>query len=74
MKKILNIFKSLLWMIFFVFAFVPALIILIVTDIREENRSIRIFLKGNVKKDSNKKVSSSNQEVSGSLQFVPDTV
>jgi hypothetical protein len=72
MKKILNIFKSLLWIIFFVFAFVPSLLILIVTDIREENKTIRMFLKSNTGEYSNKKITSSNQDVSDTLQFLPD--
>ena len=74
MKKILNIFKSLLWIIFFVFAFVPSLLILIVTDIREENKTIRMFLKSNTGEYSNKKITSSNQDVSDTLQFLPDPV
>lgn len=72
MKKIINVFSRILWIIFFVFAFVPALIILIVTDIREENRTIRMFLKNNAGEFSNKKVTSSNQDVSDILQFVAD--
>jgi hypothetical protein len=74
MKKTLNIFSSILWIIFFVIAFVPALIILIVTDIREENRIIRMFGKDNSGGYSNKKITSSNQNVSDSLQFAADRV
>jgi hypothetical protein len=74
MKKILNIFSRILWIILFVIAFVPALIILIVTDIREENRIIRMFGKGNTRGYSDKKITSSNHDVSGSLQFVADPV
>lgn len=74
MKKIINVFSRILWIIFFVFAFVPALIILIVTDVREENRIIRMFLKNNTGEYSNKKVTRSNQGVSDTLQFVPDPV
>jgi hypothetical protein len=55
-----------------VFAFVPSLLILIVTDIREENKTIRMFLKSNTGEYSNKKITSSNQDVSDTLQFLPD--
>jgi hypothetical protein len=74
MKKILNIFTSFLWIVFFAFAFVPALIILIVTDIREDNRTIRMFCKDNFRENSNKKVISSKQHVSDTVQFIPDPV
>ena len=74
MKKTLNIFTRIYWIIFFVLAFVPALIILIVTDIREENRILRMFEKGNAAEYSRKKIASSNRKVSDSLQFVADPV
>ena len=74
MKKILNICSRILWIMFFVIAFVPALIILVVTDIREESRILRMFGKSNAGRYSKKKITSSDQNVSGSLQFVADPV
>jgi len=74
MKKMYNFLGRILLIIFSVFAYVPALIILIISDIREERRIRHSLENNNLVKFSHKKGTKSKPTISASYQFVSDSV
>jgi hypothetical protein len=72
MKKIYRFLSRIILIVFSVIAFVPALIILIITDIKEEGMIRKCLEKANDAKFSNKKGTKGKQTASATYQFVAD--